>query len=53
MKINYILKGPVVVVGDTVNQVNVSTGHASDWSIPTVPDSAVDIASVETFKVFV
>ena len=47
---HYSPECPVVVVADSVHQLGVSSGCASDWTVPTVAHSSVHVACKERLE---
>lgn len=48
--LGHSLHGPPIVWSVPLKQVNLSSRHTADGSVPTVLDAAVNIACVETLK---
>ena len=47
------LEGPIVVVGDLLQQVHLGAGDAADGPVPVIPDPHVQVPRVEVLKVLV
>lgn len=50
---SHLRKGPIVVMGDAINHIDIRAGNTGNWSIPTITNSTINVARVEAFKVFV
>lgn len=50
---SHLLKGPVVVVGNSFHHVHPSTGNAADGSVPVVSDPHVQVPGVKVLKVLI
>lgn len=48
-----LLEGPIVVMGNSLHQVHLSTRNATDRSVPVVSNPHVQVPGVEVLKVLI
>lgn len=49
----HLLKGPVIVVGNSFHHVHFSTRNTADGPVPVVPDPHVQVPGVKVLKVLI